>query len=98
MQEMGEMTETFSCEFPGGLRCTAVTQKPGPNQSHNFLYEWTAQPTPEIFPQFKEWMHTVNMEISRKWDRPIKHVFAFTDNKAEVWDYAPGQPPMPGVL
>lgn len=93
------MTETFACEFPGGLRCVIVTQKPRPDQSHNMRQEWQGgRPTPEIFPQFRDWMHTVNQELATKWQRPIKHVFAFSEDKAEVWLYEPNKPPQPSTI
>ena len=91
-----EMRE-FVLEFDKGLRCRYTTNgKPSVGQEHRPKIVWEGgDPTPDEFPQYKEWIHGVNQTLANEWKMNLMHVFMLSKTRHEVWAYEPGKQPIP---
>jgi hypothetical protein len=86
----------FHCDFGNGTSCTinfgTLTDCTGNPPNIRPKVEWTGTRTPEIFPKYFAWIHTVNAVISKAINN--KHVFVIQDWSSqlphwEFWVYDP---------
>lgn len=89
--------ERFYIDFGNGITCTMQVKEPPAGKNHNSQFFWEGRPTPELFPTYREWVHGNNKVLAAKWNRGLIHVFQFSQDKIEAWEYQPGQEPKPTV-
>lgn len=86
----------FVLEFEKGLRCRYRTKgKPSVGQEHRPSIEWEGgKPTPDEFPQYRDWINGINQTLSNEWQMKLMHVFMLSPTKHEVFAYEPGGQPI----
>jgi hypothetical protein len=83
----------FYCDFGGGIAVavtfdkTAYRRSQGKDLAQKF--EWSGNPTEEIFPRYLEWMHSVNTEIAKAINRDYMYIFNPRCIDQEIWRYYP---------
>jgi hypothetical protein len=87
-----DKTLKFHCDFGNGTAVTINVDLGACRHSRQDIVqkvEWEGNPAEEIFPQYLEWMHTVNTEIAKAIDRKYTYIFHSRRMDEEIWMYYP---------